>query len=101
MERWWYSDNGSNGKDRIPKSKKSPSKRSDGLKKWKFSVLVNIELNLYEKIAVTGSCDELGNWDPDLCILLNKEEHGEYSQSQLSCNHFFFFTTKKTLFFSL
>lgn len=74
MERWWYTDDKNNGKDKIQKSRKSPSKRSEGVKKWKFSVFTNLDLNLYEKIAVTGSCDELGNWDPDQSVLLTMDE---------------------------
>jgi hypothetical protein len=72
MLRWWY-DDGQNGRDRIPKSKKSSSKRLDGLQKWKFQVLCQYETNQNEKIAVTGSCEELGNWDPDHAVLLCQE----------------------------
>lgn len=70
MQRWWYSDNGQNGKDKIPKSKKSPSKRLDGLRKWKFQVVCQFQLKANEKIAVTGNCDELGKWDPDQAVFL-------------------------------
>lgn len=73
MQRWWYSDDKNTG-DKIPKYKKSPSKRSEGLKKWKFAVIVNSELNQHEKVALTGSCDELGSWDPDHSIILSTEE---------------------------
>lgn len=75
MQRWWYSDGKSDGSDKIHKLKKSPSKKSDGIKKWKFSVMTaNLDFNLYEKVAITGSCDELGGWDSSQSILLNREE---------------------------
>lgn len=77
MQRWWYSDDKANCKDNIPKSKRSPSKKSELLKNWKFSVLANVDLNLHDRIALTGGCDELGNWEVDNCILLNHNE-GKY-----------------------
>lgn len=76
MQRWWYSDDKFNGGDKVQKSRKSPTKKSELTKKWKFSVYVNQELNMYEKIALTGSCDELGNWDSDQSVLLS-QENGE------------------------
>lgn len=47
----------------------------------KFQVLCQYELSQNEKIAVTGSCEELGNWDPDHAVLLCQEsgEHIVYS----------------------
>ena len=85
MQRWWYSDDKANCKDNIPKSKRSPSKKSELLKNWKFSVLANVDLNLHDRIAVTGDCDELGNWEVDNCILLNHNE-GEYYSAFLNQN---------------
>lgn len=78
MQRWWYTDNGENGKDKIQKSKKSPTKRLDGLRKWTFQVMRRQHLKGNEKIAVTGNCDELGNWDPDQAVFLS-QENGEFS----------------------
>lgn len=75
MDRWWYSEDKKNDKDKIQKSKKSPSKGSEEQqsKKWKFQVVINdLALNATERIAITGNCYELGNWDPDNCILLDK-----------------------------
>lgn len=74
MQRWWYSDGKNDDIDKTYKHKKSSSKRIEGMKKWKFSVLVHVDLNLYENVALTGSCDELGAWDNNSSILLNKEE---------------------------
>lgn len=82
MQRWWYSDDKFNSGDKVQKSRKSPTKKSELTKKWKFSVFVNQDLNLYEKIALTGNCDELGNWDSDQSVLLT-QENGE-SLSTLS-----------------
>lgn len=90
MQRWWYSDDGQNGKDKIPKCKKSPSKRLDGLRKWRFQVMCQFQLRANEKIAVTGNCDELGKWDPDQAIFLY-QENGEwlcktFKMSSVICN---------------
>lgn len=75
MQRWWFADDKANSKDLVPKCKKSPSKKSETVeKKWTFSVLVNMDLNMHEKVALTGDCDELGNWDPDGSLLLNQSE---------------------------
>lgn len=74
MQRWWYSDGKNDENDKTHKHKKLSSKRIEGLKKWKFSVIVHVDLNLNEKVALTGSCDELGNWDNNSSVLLNKEE---------------------------
>jgi hypothetical protein len=72
MQRWWYTDDSKNGRDKTPKSKKSPTKQIDGIRMWKFSVVVTSELNKNEKIAVVGSCEQLGEWDPDHSVLLEK-----------------------------
>lgn len=83
QSRWWYADENKNhGKDKIEKSKKSPSKRNGGIRKWKFCVMVNYDLNQYEKIAVTGSCDELGAWDCDSCVLLERNEGSDKSSDK-------------------
>lgn len=76
MQRWWYSDDKFNEGDKVQKSRKSSAKRTELTKKWKFSVYVNQDLNLHEKIALTGSCEELGNWDSDQSVLLS-QENGE------------------------
>lgn len=73
MQRWWYSDDKNNDGDKIFKLRKSPNKRIEGSKKWKFSVVVNFDLNPSDHVALTGSCEELGNWDIS-GVLLNKEE---------------------------
>lgn len=84
MQRWWYSDGKNDDNDKTYKHKKSSSKRIEGMKKWKFSVIVSsVDLNLYEKVALTGSCDELGNWDNNSSVLLNKDE-GVYNRGNMS-----------------
>lgn len=74
MQRWWYSEEKNSGTDKIPKFKKSPTKRTENLKTWKFNVIVNLDINSHEKVAMIGSCHELGNWDCDHAILLNQEK---------------------------
>lgn len=59
MDRWWYSDENKSARDKAQKAKESPSKQSECLKTWKFSVWANLDLNVYESVAVTGSCYEV------------------------------------------
>ncbi|XP_070501994.1 glycerophosphocholine phosphodiesterase GPCPD1-like [Chironomus tepperi] len=74
MQRWWYSDDKSNVKDKVQREKKRNGRQEESnFKEWTFKVFVNTDLNLHEKVAVTGSCDELGNWDPDHCVLLSDD----------------------------
>lgn len=55
MQRWWFTEDKHGGSDKIPKFKKSPSKRSEQSKTWKFSVIVNVDMNPNEKLALTGA----------------------------------------------
>jgi Starch binding domain len=73
MQRWWYTQEKDQNNGKVSKSKKTPSRCSDAIKRWKFTVVVNQDLNIYEKVAVVGSCDELGNWDSDHSIILTRE----------------------------
>lgn len=76
MHRWWYADDKTTPvtPSRSPtKLKKNPS----GDRKWKFQVLVTKKLHKEEKLAVTGDCDTLGNWEPNDVLLINPPE-GEF-----------------------
>jgi Starch binding domain len=46
-------------------------------------------LNKYEKLAVTGSSEQLGEWDPDQAILLDKED-GEFVVARNVSEAFFY-----------
>ncbi|XP_030386993.1 glycerophosphocholine phosphodiesterase GPCPD1 [Scaptodrosophila lebanonensis] len=41
-------------------------------REWPFCVTVDKPLEGNEKIAVTGNCNELGNWEPNRVVLLEK-----------------------------
>ena len=77
MQRWWISEDKSRPSHIESKSKKSSTRKEVGDKKWNFSVLVNVDLISYEKIAMAGDSEALGNWDPDNCVILQNEE-GEF-----------------------
>lgn len=96
MQRWWYSDDKNNGRDKLPKSKKSPMKRNDGIRKWKFCVVATCDLNKYEKLAVTGSCEQLGEWEPDQSVLLNKEDGEKFETLPKNMTGNFMFSPRKT-----
>lgn len=93
MQRWWISDDKTKPSYNESKSKKSSARKEVGDKKWIFryvhlkqllkpltkiyliySVLANVELISYEKIAMTGDSEALGNWDPDNCVILQNIE---------------------------
>lgn len=39
-------------------------------RKWKFQVVVTIDMADNEQVAVSGECDALGNWLPENCVVL-------------------------------
>lgn len=96
MQRWWYSDDKNNGRDKLPKSKKSPIKRNDGIRKWKFCVFATCDMNKCEKVAVTGSCEQLGEWDPDQSVLLNKEDGEKFETLPKNMMLHFMFSPSET-----
>lgn len=80
VQRWWYDSNGKvNAKSSSPKNKKSQNGTASIVKNWKFNVLVNIDLNAHERIALSGNCDELGNWDPDHSVMLIRSKENVWS----------------------
>ncbi len=77
MQRWWYLDNKVKTYDQQPDQRRFPSKAIEtndgGERKWLFRVLVTEKLNAFESICVTGECSALGNWIPQHCVLLQRE----------------------------
>lgn len=70
MQRWWFSDD----KGAPPTPSRSPTKlkkNPSGDRNWRFQVLVTKTLHKEEKLAVTGDCEILGNWEPNDVLLLN------------------------------
>lgn len=78
MQRWWYLDSKVKSNDqserRLPSKSKSIEVSDGGERKWLFRVLVTQKLNAFESICVTGECSALGNWIPQHCVLLQKED---------------------------
>lgn len=75
QQRWWYLDSkvkgGNQSERRLPS--KSIETNDGGERKWLFRVLVTEKLNTFESICVTGECSALGNWIPQHCVLLQRE----------------------------
>lgn len=111
MQRWNFSDEASEACDAMaaPSNHASNSNHhyththytrscsSIADRPWTFSVLMNLELCLYEKVAVVGNCDGLGNWQPQNCVVMNKDEGSHklqitnFSFSFCVCTDFTFF----------
>lgn len=79
MQRWWYLDNKAK---KVDQSERRPLSKSvevndGGVRKLQFRVLVTQKLNSFESMCVTGECSSLGNWIPQHCVLLQKEDGKE------------------------
>uniref|UniRef100_A0A182Q6P8 GP-PDE domain-containing protein n=1 Tax=Anopheles farauti TaxID=69004 RepID=A0A182Q6P8_9DIPT len=84
MQRWWFlEENGeakdpSSGAQRVdPTAKKPKQPTPAGDRRYTFRVLVTYDLLKDETIAITGSCEALGNWDPEQCVQLRPETEGD------------------------
>ena len=42
-----------------------------------FRVLVKEKLNPSDSVLITGSCEQLGEWLPNLCVPLNRSDRTE------------------------
>ena len=78
MHRWFFAD------DQIPAEESSPPATPPELVKtssvtsipdtnWTFCVQCDRELCYNESMAVCGNIPQLGQWDPNRCLLLTKE----------------------------
>lgn len=99
QKRWWYSDDKHNESDKVHKSRKAFGKKSEKTRKYKFMVMVNFDLNPYEKVAVTGGCDELGNWDNDLALLLDQENGELWENHKAHCCEAIFLAVSRLCYF--
>lgn len=78
MQRWWFleekdgSANSAASSSSAVKKPKPPKQPGD--RRYKFRVLVTYGLLKDETIAVTGSCDALGNWESEHCVQMQPEE---------------------------
>lgn len=83
MQRWTFIDANTQGLhiETSPstslRSKESTSSMGK-IRNWTFNVVVNQELMPNEAIAITGSCETLGKWNPGHSVLLDRGEEGEF-----------------------
>ncbi|KAH8402908.1 hypothetical protein KR222_000030 [Zaprionus bogoriensis] len=54
---------------------------------WPFCVTVRGVMHGNEQMAVTGNCDELGNWDPKKAVVMQRQ--GAAPKSLVCCSHRF------------
>lgn len=80
MQRWWFLENKTK-LDQTPSLVATPSIASvepaDLLREWTFRVFVRQPLSKFEAIGVTGECAALGDWQPQACVELFKEDGGK------------------------
>lgn len=87
MQRWWFLDNKTK-QEQTPSVVATPSIATvvsvEVLRNWTFRVFVRQPLSKFEAIAVTGECASLGEWNPQECVEMDKEEGGK---STLVCTN--------------
>lgn len=83
MQRWWFTDDktkeGRSKSEQRPKKLINHDESESTSREWRFSVLLNRDLILNEKVAITGNFNELGNWDPNYCAFLSETEENIWS----------------------
>lgn len=79
--RWWHihkADAPPTSVEERPNTKNKTLKSRDSaqlnLTKWQFKVFVNFDLRTNENVSITGDCDQLGKWNPNDSIRLDKIE---------------------------
>lgn len=83
MQRWTFVDANTKGlyieTSPVTSLRSKESSISMGkMRSWTFNVVVNEDLMPNERIAITGSCESLGQWKPGHCVLLDQGEDGKY-----------------------
>lgn len=83
MQRWTFVDANPEGlfieTSPVTSLRSKESNISVGkMRSWTFNVVVNNDLMPNECIAITGSCESLGQWKPGHCVLMNQGEAGEF-----------------------
>lgn len=77
MQRWWFLEENGDAKGSSDKQESSAKKtkppKPAGDRRHTFRVLVTYDLLKDETVAITGSCEALGNWDPEQCVQLHRE----------------------------
>ncbi|ETN60939.1 hypothetical protein AND_007424 [Anopheles darlingi] len=84
MQRWWFLEENGDAKGSSDKQessvKKSKPPKPVGDRRHTFRVLVTYDLLKDETVAITGSCEALGNWDPEQCVQLHREPEGGFPE---------------------
>lgn len=78
IKRWWYSDD-KKSPSVAPRSPSRANKKSPSSNDQKRCFQVTISRNLMkeEKLAITGDCEALGNWEPQDVVIMNRNEGKE------------------------
>lgn len=90
MQRWWFleekdgsASSAASNSGSMVKKPKPPKPAGD--RRHKFRVLVTYGLLKDETIALTGSCDALGNWESEHCVQLQPEEGKDCLGGECAC----------------
>lgn len=80
MQRWLSNEDNDDGRESC--EMQPPNQRVRGAnhhrncdsvyRSWEFTVLCTQTLSAHEQIAVTGDCQELGEWDPVRSVLMER-----------------------------
>uniref|UniRef100_A0A7G3AJJ2 GP-PDE domain-containing protein n=1 Tax=Lutzomyia longipalpis TaxID=7200 RepID=A0A7G3AJJ2_LUTLO len=79
MHRWWYMEDSNKSKENdvatfsAPRSRPIVQRQLDD-RKWTYKVHIPIPLNNNEVVAITGDCEQLGNWKPNDVFLMERVE---------------------------
>ena len=91
--RWWHVEKDGQATAKKPDStfaKPRPQRISPETvlcTKWQFKVFVSFDLLPSERVALTGSCDQLGNWMPNESISLTRIEGRLPNNSYIDCGY--------------
>ncbi|KFB46645.1 hypothetical protein ZHAS_00014551 [Anopheles sinensis] len=88
MQRWWFLEENGEAKDspssssshaqqQDPTGKRQKQPKQAGDRRHTFRVLVTYDLLKDETVAISGSCETLGSWDPQQCVQLHRENGKE------------------------
>ncbi|XP_055376159.1 glycerophosphocholine phosphodiesterase GPCPD1 [Condylostylus longicornis] len=79
MQNWFYVDDVAEHECHLqqPSSSSTSSLETNSsvrTTKWHFLVVVHQPLQPNEKLAITGDCTSLGNWQLEKCLVMNKDK---------------------------
>uniref|UniRef100_A0A1L8DC78 GP-PDE domain-containing protein n=1 Tax=Nyssomyia neivai TaxID=330878 RepID=A0A1L8DC78_9DIPT len=82
MHRWWFMDDCNKSKENdvatftAPRSRPIVPRQLDD-RKWTYKVHIPVQLDKNEIIAITGDCEQLGNWKPNDIFLMERVEESD------------------------